>query len=667
MSLQSIAQPDIAKVHAMLSKMDGPQLQQFAAANQDNAIYVSLAMQVDKDRKADMQRLQALMTGREQPNVMQQTIAALNPQGMIPPGMGGQGGAPMPPPGGPQGPMPPQGMPMGMPPPGMQMPPPTPPAPQGLAGLPAQNIQHMADGGIAGYPDDEPVVRMAVGGTGEDAMRAQLRSLGTPEPLIEIAVQRERMAAENAQQQRQLPFTPATPSGVSAPQIRTSAYEASANPPMDLNDRTRGVTPAVGPNDPSQAFTRRNIAEAAARVPELRNVIARVENAAFVPPPARSVPPASPVAENKKPPSEYKPAGIATLKAPTVPNIDTTRLASTPYEVGEKPTVAASKADVGQLVDSSDLMTQVQGAQAGLKKMGEDLLKYYDEKKPTKDVFSETVKRLDKEDALAVDKKGQAQGMALMMAGFKMMESPYGGRGLGALLRNAGAGAKIGAESYGSAIDKLEAAADKRAQQRTTIEAAQDAAARGDFNARLGLMQQSQQLKAQADALGISAASTVFGTNATVGATLYSNALNTYNTNKNVAAQLTQAQNLAQFSADSADRREEFGRKMDMAKTQYEQAGANARAMAPTPEMRMAMALGGGNLEVGLRKAAEIAAGKETIGKLYLQSKTEFDAKNPDPNKHFMSPQEFVSLYNQVSAFRSPPAATGSPTGKVFQ
>jgi hypothetical protein len=281
MSLQSIAQPDIAKVHAMLSKMDGPQLQQFAAANQDNAIYVSLAMQVDKDRKADMQRLQALMTGREQPKVISQAVAALNPQGMIPPGMGGQGGAPMPPPGGPQAPMPPQGMPPA-PPPGMQMPPPTPPAPQGLAGLPAQNIQHMADGGIAGYPDDEPVVRMFGGGSTEDAIRAQGKALGWPSSLTEAAVQRERMAAENAQQQRQLPFTPATPSGVSVPQIRTSAYEASANPPMDLNERTRGLTPAIGPNDRNPFMTipptSENIRRGMGQVPEFSNTIAQIAN-----------------------------------------------------------------------------------------------------------------------------------------------------------------------------------------------------------------------------------------------------------------------------------------------------------------------------------------------------------------------------------------------------
>jgi hypothetical protein len=311
MSLQSIAQPDIAKVHAMLSKMDGPQLQQFAAANQDNAIYVSLAMQVDKDRKADMQRLQALMTGRDKPKVIPQAVAALNPQGMIPPGMGGQGGAPMPPPGGPQAPMPPQGMPMGVPPPGMQMPPPMPPAPQmpppsgpgaapqGLAGLPAPNMQGMADGGIAGYADEDEAVgyadggaiRMAGGGFNEDAIRAHGRSLGMPQQLIEIAVQRERMAAQIAQQQQQQnqsSFTLANTSGVtpSAIQVRDlpSAYEASANPPMIPNPRMTGETPAVGPDDPSKAFTKRNIAEAAVRSPALGQFIFNMENARVQPP-----------------------------------------------------------------------------------------------------------------------------------------------------------------------------------------------------------------------------------------------------------------------------------------------------------------------------------------------------------------------------------------------
>jgi hypothetical protein len=405
----------------------------------------------------------------------------------------------------------------------------------------------------------------------------------------------------------------------------------------------------------------------AADVPEFRGFMFNMENSSRVPPSARSVPPAPPVAENKKPPSEYKPTGIGTPKAPAVPNITTPTLERTEYDVGDKPTVAAIRGQVGQLVDSSDLMGKVEAAQAGLRKSGTDLTAFYEANKPTKNLFSETVARLDKEDALGADKKEQAQGMALLMAGFKMMESPYGGRGIGSLLRNVGAGAKAGAENYSSALDKLESAADKRNQQRTTIEAARDAAARGDFSTRMGLEQQLKQLNAQADALGVSAAQDLFKTDVNTATTLLTAANAQYNTNKNVAAGLKSEENRAQFSAEAADRRAMFGAKMEMLKTQYEQAGANARAMAPTPEMRMAMALGGGNLEAGLRKAAEIAASKETIGKLYLQSKTEFDAKNPDPNKQFMSPQEFISLYNQVSVFRAPPAPTGSPTGRIFQ
>jgi hypothetical protein len=84
----------------------------------------------------------------------------------------------------------------------------------------------MADGGIAGYPDDEPV-RMAGGGFNEDAIRAQLKSLGTPQQLIEIAVQRERMAAENAQQSTPVQYTPATTSAVSPNQITGKALTGS--------------------------------------------------------------------------------------------------------------------------------------------------------------------------------------------------------------------------------------------------------------------------------------------------------------------------------------------------------------------------------------------------------------------------------------------------------
>jgi len=327
--------PNIAKLQPMLERMTGPQLQQFAAMHHDDAVAVGLAMQIDRSRKEEVARLQGLMSGQKQPTVIDQAMQALgNPQQ---PMQGGpQGGAPMPPPGGPQGQMPPQGMPPQGP-PGMQMPPQAPPAPQGLAGLPAPNMEGMADGGIAGYADEDEavgyadggVVHMQAGGFTEDEIRAQGRSLGTPQPLIDLAVQRARAAAQIAQQQQQnqSSFTPANTSGVSVPQIRTSAYEASANPPMIPNPRMTGEAPAVGPNAPNpfvsrevspssgKAPTQTNIAEAAVNSPALGQFIFNMQNARYQPP--LPPPPPTPATDEgtrsvvkKPPPGE----GISLLK-----------------------------------------------------------------------------------------------------------------------------------------------------------------------------------------------------------------------------------------------------------------------------------------------------------------------------------------------------------------
>jgi hypothetical protein len=624
---------NIAREEAQLQKLarvGSPQaiqmLRQYAQTHQDDAIRLSLANQAVNDAKEMHSKALAMLSGQQPPTVAQQVVQSI----------GGQGGAPMPPPGGPQGPMPPQGMPMGMPPPGMQMPPPAPPAPQmpppsgpgaappGISGLPAPNMEQMADGGIAGYADGGEI-RMADGTPPSMFRDPGYDPWKRPPTIAQLYGDAPTFTDAELASSRRLDSDPVYQglvSGFASGRIRPSLDAPGSFVPSTVGQGALNIPTAA----------------------QLRGAVLGAQGQA-----------------------PYKPPSIGTPKAPAVPDIVTPTLVKTEYDVGDKPTVAAIKGQVGQLADSSDLMNKVETAQADLRRQGREATEYYEKNKPTKNLFSETVARLDKEDALGANKKEQAQGMALLMAGFKMMESPYGGRGIGALLRNVGAGAKAGAENYSSAIDKLETAADKRNQQRTTIEAARDAAERGDFATKMGLMQHGQQLSAQANALGVSAAQDLFKVNADIGTKLLAAAETQHNTNKNVAAQLGSEERRAQFSAEAADRRAMFGAKMEMLKTQYEQAGANARAMAPSPEMRMALALGGNNLEAGLRKAAEISAGKTDLAKLYVQSKAEYDAKNPMGGQPFISPQEFVSLYNQVSAFRSPPAATGSPTGKVFQ
>jgi len=113
----------------------------------------------DTARKQMRSAQQAQMSGGEPPKVVDQAVASIGqaPQMPMPP----QGpGGPMPQ--GPRPPMPPQGA-----------------GPQGPAGLPGLNsgMQNMADGGIAGYPDEEEVVGMAEGGVarynGQDGSRVR--------------------------------------------------------------------------------------------------------------------------------------------------------------------------------------------------------------------------------------------------------------------------------------------------------------------------------------------------------------------------------------------------------------------------------------------------------------------------------------------------------------
>jgi len=230
--------PNIAKLQPMLERMTGPQLQQFAAMHHDDAVAVGLAMQIDKNRKKEVARLQGLMSGQKQPTVIDQAMQALG--GQQPPMQGGpQGGAPMPPPGGPQGQMPPQGMPPQGP-PGMQMPPQAPPAPQGVAALPAPNMEGMADGGIAGYADEDEAVGYADGGVvhmaagtpesmfdnvSEEDMRARGRAYGISEDAIDRFIQNRKGAASASQ--RQLPSAPVTTGVVGAPKVTSTPLTGS--------------------------------------------------------------------------------------------------------------------------------------------------------------------------------------------------------------------------------------------------------------------------------------------------------------------------------------------------------------------------------------------------------------------------------------------------------
>jgi soluble lytic murein transglycosylase-like protein len=134
-------------VKTRMAGMSPQQLKEFATLHKDDPFIVSMALNIDNDRKA-LQREQAMRAaGQPQPAVVDQTLAAIGEPEM------------------PQQDMPPQAMP----------PQAAPQMQAGLPQLPAQNIATMADGGIAGYAAGDEVKASKEGVEDRSNFRAYAR------------------------------------------------------------------------------------------------------------------------------------------------------------------------------------------------------------------------------------------------------------------------------------------------------------------------------------------------------------------------------------------------------------------------------------------------------------------------------------------------------------
>ena len=131
---------DQRDITSQLRMMDDRALQQYAAMHKTDPYVFPLAFQESQNRQKIRMSGQAQMAGQEMPKVNDAALMAMSPQAA--------------PPQAPQG--------------------------QGISNLPAPNMQRMADGGIAGYEDDEE--GMATGGMGGMFNFAQ-----QSEPVVRMA------------------------------------------------------------------------------------------------------------------------------------------------------------------------------------------------------------------------------------------------------------------------------------------------------------------------------------------------------------------------------------------------------------------------------------------------------------------------------------------------
>jgi len=195
---------EIQDVTDSLALMPDAALQKYAMMNKDDPYIMSLAMS-ESNRRKKMRAAQQGQAGQmPPPKVVDQAISAINPPPAPPPQA-----------------MPPQQPPQAMPPQGMPQAQTQLPEDQGIARLPAPNMQGMADGGIAGY---------AVGGAPTPASFGEfLRTQGVNPPdfsrLPNAAQETLKRLFSNATMGPQMP-APVPP----APAVAAAAAEQPGLP-----------------------------------------------------------------------------------------------------------------------------------------------------------------------------------------------------------------------------------------------------------------------------------------------------------------------------------------------------------------------------------------------------------------------------------------------------
>jgi hypothetical protein len=458
--------------------MGDPQLQQFAAMHKANPYVLSLVVQEDTARKQMRMAAQAQATGGEPPKVVDQAVASIGQMPQMPMPPQGPGG-PMPQ----GGPMPPQGA------------GPAPGGPAGIAALQAPNMARMADGGIAGYPDDDEV-GMAEGGVA--------RYNGATGSVTSVLDQVQAPVMQNLQDlQTQLSSTE-----------QMLAAAAKSGDPQSLNYYAQAVqalrnqigtiTERHFGNRAPEVMRSLTAAPAAAAAPAVAQMTPQ-QREQFNPPMAAAQPgPGAAPAAQRKPAAGPGPAAAASAAAAPAPAM-------------AQPTAAGAKETAAQFLD---------------RKAIEDAVKVYG----TDEAAAVNQARMRREAALAnrgqaltglealyrkeeEGSKGemeQAKAFALINAGLAMMAG-----GSPNALQNIGKGAAVGMGQYQEAIKDFKKAARERQRGIAEIENARRAEERDDVKSMLQFEERADDRMANARKFGISAIMDAGVKNAEIAARIY--------------------------------------------------------------------------------------------------------------------------------------------------
>jgi hypothetical protein len=457
---------NVNQITTTLRGMADRALQQYAMMNKANPYILSLAVAESNQRKQLRTAAQARMAA-PQPKVADAAIAGIVEEAPAVDAMGNV-----------------TGMAAG----GL-------PEDYGIGRLPAPNIQRMADGGIAGYSDDEgmaqggmfdfaqrsePVVRMSGGGhipryQGNTTDGSVVTSGDMYTQQLALRAKYEKEATEMSEGKR-MEFSP----DVKAYAKQLSKAGNASQAEYLAREQQRSLA-----GNPLQSKTQTSAPVASTPAPDLILPYGQTKatNVLGNAPPSSTPPPAPPPAPAQRNLGAIPSAGKVI-----------------------SPEDAVKQA--GKFVDYGPAEMEIAYARDRQTKQGEDLLRTFEESKPQTKAFEGLEKLLDKQEAETGGEKDKAAGLALIMAGLGIA----GGTSQNALqnLKEAIPAVK----EYGEALKDIKKMGRENMKMRADIEQARRAEDKDDTKTLLLLKERIAGREDKIDELGIGLLMKVADTNA---------------------------------------------------------------------------------------------------------------------------------------------------------
>jgi hypothetical protein len=469
------------------------------------------------------------------------------------------------------------------------------PEDRGIAQLPAPNMANMADGGIAGYSDDEE--GYAAGGVPGYADRGEVKE-DLPSGVFRMG---DKLMYRDANGKMREYTQEAKKTGL-ADMLKAVS---------DFSNRNAGKPPGIPPVPGAPP------APPGAPMPP---VFQTANQQGFMP--GGSTPPAMGFDNAPPPPPPQQQPPAANLSTPRIPSV------SVPLPTAMTPQQSMDTA--GQFINQreQEINADLMARKARVQQEGDkNLADYQAGIAALPEAYKGYEERLKKEETGAGKEKEDAQGMAIFKAGLAMMagSSPNA-------FENIGKGALAGVEDYQGALKDLKKAARERDKAFADIENARLAYKRDDLKTYQTLKDRGQErLDRVDDAMGAFSAK-VLDTTASVGSNLFSKGIENFQTTQRFNATLQSNRDIANAANETHIRTAGMNSPLNL----YRELGAN-------PTGAVAKGYGAAKEEATVPQLfalyEKMASDQTpTMGGKYTTKGEEFAAKHK-------TPQSFIQSY----------------------